>query len=462
MKFGKRLTIMEKTFKDRGEVSYIISPGKEFFSSPLILSRETPYILEEFKNVRQLTAKICENLHPEDFVLHAMGMASSTKWHLAHSTWFFESYILKPYLKEYTEFNPVFHRLFRFCHEAGSEVGYHRWHFSRPSIEDIYAYRTYVDAAIEDLLFHSLESEDFLRVQTLLEMGIHYEGAIQEKILTDIKYNFSLNLLQPAYEKSEPSFQTEAAPLPPMDWVEFPSGLYNIGASGEGFAFDYERPCHTVYLNAFALAKRLVTNREYREFIEDGGYRKKELWLCDGWRSQQESGRSAPLYWKKEGSDWMIFTLRGVQPLIENEPVSHISYYEAAAFARWSDARLPTEFEWEMCALQESTKNGHFFKPQTLQPIALRSQDLKDQKVNVHQLFGDVWEWTGSAFLPYPGFQQYEGATGDYHSKFMSNQMVLRGGSCLTQGTYYRPTYRHFLYPASSWYCSGIRLAREI
>jgi ergothioneine biosynthesis protein EgtB len=462
MKFGKKLTIMEKTFKDRGEIAYIISPNKEFFSSPFIPSRESPYILEEFKSIRQLTIKICENLYPEDFVLHAMGLASSTKWHLAHSTWFFESYILKPYLKGYVEFNPVFHRLFRFCPEAANEVGYHRWNLSRPSVDDIYAYRTYVDAAVEDLLVSQIEEQDLLQIQNLLETAIQYEASIQERILTDIKYNFSLNLLHPAYEKSAPSFQTEAASLPPMEWVEFSAGLYNIGFEGDEFALDHERPRHTVYLNSFALAKRLVSNREYREFIDDGGYRKKELWLSDGWKFLQETDRVGPLYWKQDGGVWSQFTLRGVQPLIENEPVSHISYYEAAAFARWVDARLPTESEWEVAASNENIKLGNFFKPHTLQPIALKSRELIENKGSVLQLFGDVWEWTGSAFLPYPGFQQFEGSPGDYHSKFMSNQMVLRGGSCLTQEVYYRTTYRQFLYPFSSWYCSGIRLAKEV
>jgi ergothioneine biosynthesis protein EgtB len=447
MKNGKRLTIMERTFKDRGEISYIISPGKDFFPSSMILSREVPAILEEFKNVRAQTVKLCDVLYPEDLVL-------STKWYIAHATWFFESYILKPYLKGYGEFNPVFHRLFRFCSEP--------FPFSRPSVDDIYAYRTYVDAAVEDFIFHPMDEEDLLQIRNLLDMGIHYEAEIQEKILNNVKYNFSLNPLQPPYEKSEPSFQTEKTPLYPLDWVEFSAGLYNIGSSAEEFALDHERPRHTVYLGPFALANRLITNREYLEFIDDGGYRKKELWLCDGWKFLQESERTAPFYWKGEKGEWMQFTLRGLQPLIENEPVSHISYYEAAAFARWSDARLPTEAEWEVCASQENPHLGNFFRSHILQPIALKNQDLKEHKKRMHQLFGDVWEWTESAFLPYPGYRKYEGSAGDYHAKFMSNQMVLRGGSCLTQQMYYRTTYRHFLYPASSLGCSGIRLAKEI
>lgn len=462
MKLTKRLTIMEKTFRDRGEVSYIISPNEEVFSSPFIPAKESPEILEEFKLVRQETVKICENLQPEDFVLHVVGQAASTKWHLAHTTWLFESYILKPHLRNYTEFNPAFHKLFCFCCEVINEPGVNRWHLSRPSIDDIFAYRTYVDAAIEDLLYNYIEDEDRQLIYQLMRKGLHHEVAVQEKILTDIKYNFSLNPLQPAYEKQEPSFKVDSTPLPMMQWVEYPDGLYNIGFGDQGFAHDHEKPRHTVYLHAFSLAKRLVTNYEYMEFIEDGGYRKKELWLSDGWKLLQNSGQKAPLYWKKNAGKWHQFTLRGPQPLIGNEPVSHVTYYEASAYARWADARLPTEFEWEMATTSLQENKGEFYQSHILQPTPIQSYHPINASEHPLQLLGNVWEWTGSAFLPYPGFRQDDSSPGDYHSKFMSNQMVLRGGSCLTSSRYFRMTYRHFLYPSSSLYCSGIRLAKEV
>ncbi|MBM3201333.1 MAG: ergothioneine biosynthesis protein EgtB [Chlamydiae bacterium] len=451
MKFGKRLTIMERTFKDRGEVSYLVFPKKNRFSSPVIPSREVPFILQEFKLVRAQTQKLCEHLQVEDFIISTSN-TTSVKWLLGHTSWFFERHILSIYLEEYREFNAHFETLFSLA--ASQKI------FSRPSVEDLLAYRTYVDAAIEDLLFHRLGHQDLYEVQRVIEIGLHYETEIQEKLLSYTKHHFYINPLLPSYEKSEPSFQIEPAPLGPINWVSFSPGLFNIGADDESFAFVNEKPRHIVYLHPFSLANRLVTNKEFLEFIDDGGYNKKELWSEEGWEFLQKNKKLAPAYFINEGGEWLNFTFRGLHPLIENEPVSHVNYFEAAAYAKWIGARLATEMEWEVAA--QDQKLGNFFKSHILQPIALKNADLSSAKSSVLQLFGDVWEWTCSPYSHYPGFKEEKEEILSAKNQFNPAHKVLRGGSCLTQESYFRPTFRASLDPSSSIYCTGIRLAKDL
>ncbi len=412
-----------------------------------------------FREVRQRTEALCEPLNPEDCVIQSMPDVSPTRWHLAHTTWFFETFLLKPYVKDWKS-PPLYEHLFNSYYQSIGQpfTRSRRGLLSRPTVGEIHAYRRQVDRAMMRLLADDAVDEhpDLAR---LVEIGLHHEQQHQELILTDIKHVFSCNPIFPAYQEvvtqvSLPDRRCEA-------FFAFEEGLREIGkAASEDFAYDNEYPRHRVFLEGFSLQSRLVTNGEYLEFVEDGGYERPELWLSLGWQTVQEQQWQAPLYWMRSDVGWREFTLSGLRALCEEEPVCHVSYFEADAFARWAGARLPTEQEWEVAA-EGVPIEGNFVEREVFHPIPCESADT-DSTHAPRQLFGDVWEWTASPYCPYPGYAQPEGAIGEYNGKFMCNQYVLRGGSCVSSRSHLRDTYRNFFPPDARWQFSGIRLAYEI
>jgi ergothioneine biosynthesis protein EgtB len=409
---------------------------------------------ETYRFVRQTTEKLCEPLEPDDYFVQAMPDASPVKWHLAHTTWFFETFILEPNATNYRPYNPQFRMLFNSYYNS---VGA-RWSrperglLVRPTVAEVLRYRDYVDECMAQLL-ETGDDRLILSAEANILLGLNHEQQHQELILTDLKYAWSLNPLRPQYR---PRIPERTAP-PPLRWIPFTGGLHYLGHDGQGFAFDNESPRHRVLVHDFELASRLVTNGEYREFIEDGGYDRPELWLSDGWTTREAQGWSAPLYWARQGDEWSVLALSGPQPLQSQEPVCHVSFYEADAFARWADARLVTEAEWETAATNVPLA-GHFLEAERFHPSSgCAARDVGP----IHQLFGDVWQWTASPYGPYPGFRAAAGALGEYNGKFMCNQFVLRGASCATPRSHARPTYRNFFPPQARWQFTGIRLAKE-
>jgi len=414
------------------------------------------YWVKRFKEIRQLSRTLITPLSEEDCVIQSMPDASPAKWHLAHTTWFFEAFILKTCLKNYKPFYPEFNYLFNSYYFGIGEPfnRLRRGLLSRPSLQKILRYRDQVDRAIEKIMAaQHLWSQPDLRRN--IDLGLHHEQQHQELLLVDIKHLFSCNPLKPAYQSSRSEFSSK---MTHVNWLTFPEGLYWIGHAQESFSYDNETPCHQLFLKPFQMACRLVTNGDYLEFIADRGYEKAELWLSDGWLSVKENEWRAPLYWEKKEKCWEQFTLHGMETLNLHEPVCHVSYYEADAYARWRGTRLPLETEWEVVA-REQMVNGNLFESGALHPIPL--QEKQSQKT-AGQLYGDVWEWTLSPYSAYPGFKPLSGVKGEYNGKFMSNQMVLRGGSCLTQQSHIRSTYRNFFYPNARWQFSGIRLAKDL
>ncbi|WP_324616229.1 ergothioneine biosynthesis protein EgtB [Lusitaniella coriacea] len=403
-----------------------------------------------YQQVRQLSEQLCQPLATEDYGIQSMPDVSPPKWHLAHTTWFFETFLLIPYLSGYEVFHPKFGYLFNSYYEAVGErhPRPQRGLLSRPTVKEIYQYRAYVDRAMEILLNEQAGNTE---LEALVILGLHHEQQHQELLLMDIKHIFGCNPLYPVYQ----SLPEGAVPRPVKQNTskEYPGGLYEIGYRGEGFAFDNESPQHRVYLQDYRLDSRLVTNGEYLEFIEAGGYHNPKYWLSEGWATVQTKRWQAPLYWEKIDGVWWVMTLSGLHLLEENEPVCHVSFYEADAYARFRDKRLPTEAEWEVAALNLPLK-GNFLEGGSLHPTPAEGT------AHLEQMFGDVWEWTQSAYLPYPGFKAASGAIGEYNGKFMCNQMVLRGGSCVTSESHIRPTYRNFFPPSARWQFSGMRLAR--
>jgi ergothioneine biosynthesis protein EgtB len=408
-----------------------------------------------FRAVRQRTAALCKPLTAEDMMVQSTPEASPVKWHLAHTAWFFESFILREYLPGYKLFNPDFAWLFNSYYESFAKFPEKRLRasFSRPGLEEVLRFREHVDEGIETLLAGNPEDEALKRI----ELGLNHEEQHQELLLTDILHAFFTNPLRPAYLHPTDKDSSAGTPAPghPIGFVGFEGGLREVGHTGEGFCFDNEKPRHRVWLEPFSLANRLVTCGEYAEFMADGGYRRAEFWLSAGWAAVQNLGWRAPLYWSSESGDWSVFTLRGEQPLerMKAAPVSHVSYFEADAYARWAGRRLATEFEWEAAA------GGRPVEGNLLESGRLMTGTVADSGQGPAQLFGDCWEWTGSAYLGYPGFRPLPGSLGEYNGKFMSGQMVLRGGSCVTPAAHVRATYRNFFGPETRWQFSGIRLA---
>ena len=409
----------------------------------------TPATLaSEYARVRSFTESLCEGLAAEDYVVQSMPDVSPTKWHLAHTSWFFEAFLLTPHLARYKPLNPIYHYLFNSYYVQAGErhCRAQRGYLSRPTVREVMAYRAHVDRAMGDLLSQDLADD----VRQVVALGLHHEQQHQELMLTDIKHVFSVNPLRPVFRRRDaPKAQAPGA----MQWLGFGEGVRHIGYAGperEGsFSFDNETPRHRVFIEPFDIASRLVTNGEYLEFMEAGGYRRPELWLSAGSDAVKQNEWSEPFYWEKRDGTWHVFTLHGMQAVDENEPVCHISYFEADAFARWKGVRLPTEFEWEVASADKKIE-GNFVESGELHPRGTNS------------LFGDVWQWTRSQYEPYPGFQPAAGAVGEYNGKFMCNQFVLRGGSCATSITHIRPTYRNFFPPDATWQFMGIRLARDV
>jgi ergothioneine biosynthesis protein EgtB len=412
--------------------------------------------LDRYRTVRARTEALAALLSPEDQTVQSMPDASPTKWHRAHVTWFFENFILAPFGDAYRVHDPAYGYLFNSYYEGAGPRHPRpaRGMLSRPSAAEVAQYRAYVDDAMTGLIT-SATNVTWQQIASLVDLGLHHEEQHQELILMDIKHVLSLNPLDPVYAPAPAVAKRNAAAT--LDFVAFDGGLRQIGHDGEGFAFDNEGPRHKIWLEPFRLASRLVTCGEYRAFIADGGYGRAELWLSDGWATVKNEGWEAPLYWRRDGDDWSIFTLGGRRQIDDDEPVVHVSYYEADAFARWSGRRLPTEAEWEVAAIESDVSlSGNLMDRAVYHPQAASPGDQK-----LHQMIGDVWEWMASPYMPYPGYRPPEGTIGEYNGKFMANQMVLRGGAAVTPPGHVRFTYRNFFYPASRWAYGGIRLAED-
>lgn len=407
---------------------------------------------EDYQAVRRHSTALVAGLSSEDCALQSMPDVSPAKWHLAHTSWFYETFILLPKLPGYTPFHPQFNYLFNSYYEAVGprHARPQRGLLSRPSLEQVLEYRRYVDGAMQQWLARCA-AEDL----ALLQLGLAHEQQHQELMLTDIKHVLAQNPLQPAY--APPADYMANSLAPQLQWLEQGEGLYSIGVGDtDTFAFDNEGPSHRVWLNAFCLASRPVTQGEWLEFMADGGYATASLWLSDGWAWLQAEQRKAPLYWYAHQGQWWQFTLHGPQPVDPQRPVAHLSFYEAAAFALWAKARLPTEAEWEVVARAQL--------PNTIMPGVPNQADYDSQffaSASDASWYGGVWEWTASSYAPYPGFQPPQGALGEYNAKFMASQMVLRGASRATPAGHSRVSYRNFFYPAQQWQFSGLRLARD-
>ena len=404
-----------------------------------------------YHRIRRATEQICEPLTPEDCVVQSMPNCSPAKWHLAHTSWFFETFILESAIPGYAPFNPQFRMLFNSYYQSVGEQYSRpqRGLLSRPSLEEVLDYRMHVD---RHLIAALKDETKRIGIAGLVELGLNHEQQHQELIITDVKHLLSHNPLRPAYLARLADYEVER-PAQPLGWHRYDGGVQWIGHEGESFAFDNEQPRHRVFIEPFEIASRPVTNGEYLAFVEDGGYERPEFWLSDGWYTLSDQQWRAPLYWERQDG-WFEFSLAGLHKLRLNDPVCHVSFYEADAFASWAGARLPTEAEWELVASEQSLE-GNFVESGLLHPAPGADRE------GMAQMFGDVWEWTKSPYTSYPGFRAAEGALGEYNGKFMCNQMVLRGGSCATPQSHIRTTYRNFFPPDSRWQFSGIRLARE-
>ena len=419
-------------------------------TAPSRSSYET--LVAKLAETRRLSLELAEPLTPEDMTVQPMDDASPTKWHLAHVTWFFEQFILKEHLVGYEAFDDTFNYCFNSYYESQGprQPRPRRGMLTRPSSERVFAYRAHVDDALTRLGANGFTPE----VARMIEIGINHEQQHQELLLTDILALFAANPLRPAYRTRRPRPAVDAPDA--VDWIEFAGGIGKVGHDGNGFAWDNEAPRHETLMRPFRLANRLVTNAEWLEFMADGGYRTPSLWLADGWNTVNREGWRAPLYWEERDGQWLGMSLEGLQPVDRPAPVDHVSYYEADAFARWAGKRLPTEFEWEVAA------EGLALTGNSLATRAFRPLPAETRTSGLQQMFGDVWEWTQSAYLPYPGYRPPAGALGEYNGKFMVSQQVLRGGSCATPEGHTRATYRNFFYPHQRWQFVGLRLASEI
>jgi ergothioneine biosynthesis protein EgtB len=409
------------------------------------LTRSTP--ATRYRATRARTEQLCEPLAVEDYGLQSMPDCSPSKWHLAHTAWFFETFVLTPHVPSFKPFHPLFNYLFNSYYEAVGE----RWSrparglLSRPTVAEVYAYRRAVDEQVLALL-ESVDDGVLNKLGPVIELGLNHEEQHQELLLTDLKHAFGLNPLHPRYALPRDERQPDVTPL---TWEPHPGGVQWVGHTGSGFAFDNEGPRHRVFVSPFEIATQLVNCGEFLRFMADDGYDRPGLWLSDGWAAKQRNGWSAPHYWHRDGSEFAQFTLHGMQPLDLTEPVCHVSYYEADAYARWAGARLPTEQEWEVAAGCHPV-SGNFLDSGRLHPTR-----------DGHSFFGNAWVWTSSPYVAYPGYRPAPGALGEYNGKFMCNQMVLRGGSCATPLEHIRSTYRNFFPPDARWQFSGLRLAKD-
>jgi ergothioneine biosynthesis protein EgtB len=412
--------------------------------------------IEQYRKVRRFSEYLCEPLVNEDYVIQSMPDVSPTKWHLAHVSWFFETFLLTPAVPGYHSLHPQYAYLFNSYYNTLGErhCRPNRGLISRPTVKETYEYRRYVDEHVIDLL-EKIDEGRLAQFAPIITLGFHHEQQHQELMVTDIKHVLASNPLYPTYVERVP---TSASSIPPLEWVSFPEGTYWIGHEGEGFAFDNEGPRHRQFVQSFQLASRLVTNGEYMEFIEDGGYENPLLWLSDGWVTVRAEEWQAPLYWEKHDGRWWVMTLSGLREVDKAEPVCHVSYFEADAYARWADARLATEAEWEVAA-KEVPIAGNFVNDGLYHPASLNTSTTNGK---LTQMYGDVWEWTQSSYSPYPNFKPDPGAVGEYNGKFMCNQYVLRGGSCATSISHIRSTYRNFFPANAQWQFMGIRLAKGV
>jgi len=412
-------------------------------------------LADRFEAVRRATVALAEGLSAEDCVVQSMTLASPVKWHLAHTSWFFETFILEN-ANGFEPYDPSFRVLFNsYYNTVGEQYSRpDRGLLTRPALERVLDYRNHVESLMRSCFDDPDRARTRVPLATLVEIGLQHEQQHQELIVTDLKHLLSCNPLHPVYRDCpEPPREKTG----PVRWIAYTEGARSIGHEGDGFRFDNETPRHRTFVDGFELASRTVTNAEYLEFVEDGGYRRPELWLADGWDVARSRGWKAPEYWIERDGRWMSFTLGGLRELRLDEPVCHVSYYEADAFARWSGARLPTEAEWEV-ASSEVEIDGNFVESGYFHPVPPSSAGAAGSS---EQLLGNLWEWTASPYVPYPGYRPPEGALGEYNGKFMCNQIVLRGGSCATPRSHIRPTYRNFFYPDARWQFGGIRLARD-
>jgi ergothioneine biosynthesis protein EgtB len=426
---------------------------------------------EGYTAVRAATEELAAPLSPEDQTVQSMPDVSPTKWHLAHTTWFFETFILKKFTARYQSAIPEYAYLFNSYYNAAGDMHRRdlRGLISRPTVKQAQRYRVSIDSHIDDLL--SNVDENLLNeIEPIIILGTHHEQQHQELLITDIKHVFAQNPLYPVFRvgRARHSVRAEertATERRPYHFVDFEEAIVEIGHDGHGFAYDNEGPRHRVLIPAFSIGSRPVTNGEYIAFIEDNGYKRPEFWLSLGWMTVNEQYWEAPLYWSIRDGAWWNFTLSGFRSVDKSEPVTHVSYFEADAYANWAGARLPIEFELERaamdCLIEGNFVESELFHPAPVAVVSARSTEKPRQDPSLQQMFGDVWEWTRSAYSPYPGYRAAPGALGEYNGKFMCNQYVLRGGSCATSRTHIRPTYRNFFQPEKRWQFTGIRLARD-
>ena len=420
-------------------------------------SRARPHrLIEQFSQVRDFSTRLCRSLEPEDYVVQSMPDVSPTKWHLAHTSWFFEAFVVKVWMQRYRSEVPQYAYLFNSYYNAAGDMHRRdlRGLISRPTVAETYRFRESIDRCVIKLIE---DADDALltELEPVLTLGVHHEQQHQELLVTDIKHVFSENPLYPVFQLNATA--PETGKIAPQHFVDFDEATVMIGHAGAGFSYDNEGPRHRALVPTFSLSNRLITNGEYLAFMEAGGYTRPEFWLSLGWTTVNEQRWKAPLYWVQRDDAWWNFTLSGFRPVNESEPVTHVSYFEADAYANWDGARLPTEFEWEHAASGVPIE-GNFVDAQRFHPAPAVSANSENALL---QMFGDTWEWTRSAYLPYPGYRAVPGALGEYNGKFMCIQMVLRGGSCATSRSHIRPTYRNFFQPEKRWQFTGIRLARD-
>lgn len=414
-------------------------------------------IAQRFKIVRQHSIDICRPLFAEDYVVQPILDVSPPKWHLGHSTWFFETFILESFHKNYRTYHKDYSFIFNSYYESVGDRVFRadRGNITRPTVEEVYKYRKYVDDAMEDFFDNTTEISD--RLSYVLEIGLQHEQQHQELMITDIKYILGHNPLFPAYLNEAGNNGQSPDPALTEHYLEFEEGIFEIGGKEPGFKFDNELGVHKVYLHPYKVLDRLITNGEYKEFMEAGGYDDFRYWLSEGWDWVNQNKIVAPLYWHKQDGKWFNYSMNGFKEVMDHEPVTHISYYEADAYASWRGKRLPTEFEWETACRSinfEIPDKANFLNSKNFRP--------KARSKGANQMYGDTWEWTQSAYLPYPYFSKEQGALGEYNGKFMVNQKVLRGGSCATFKEHIRVSYRNFFHPDKRWQFTGIRLAENL